>query len=72
MTLDFTDFLSDLNQSNICRDIQKIESLIRQSVSIPQKNIQNNKKDIINILLFIILIFLRSLALHWLNMDFVE
>ncbi len=30
-------FLFDLDQSNICRDIQKIESLIRQCVPIPQK-----------------------------------
>ncbi|HXT83102.1 MAG TPA: hypothetical protein VN704_02045 [Verrucomicrobiae bacterium] len=30
-------FLFDLDQSNICRDIQKIESLIRECVPIPQK-----------------------------------
>jgi hypothetical protein len=30
-------FLFDLVQSNICRDIQKIDSLIRQCVPIPQK-----------------------------------
>ena len=30
-------FLFDLDQSNICRDIQKIESLIRKCVLIPQK-----------------------------------
>ena len=30
-------FLFDLDQSNICRDIQKIESLIRKCVPIPQK-----------------------------------
>jgi hypothetical protein len=30
-------FLFDLVQSNICRDIQKIESLIRKCVPIPQK-----------------------------------
>ena len=30
-------FLFDLDQSNICRDIQKIEKLIRQCLPIPQK-----------------------------------
>jgi hypothetical protein len=30
-------FLFDLDQSNICRDIQKIEGLVRQCVAIPQK-----------------------------------
>ena len=30
-------FLFDLNQSNICRDIQKIERLVRQCIPIPQK-----------------------------------
>jgi hypothetical protein len=30
-------FLFDLDQSNICRDIQKIEGLIRKCVPIPQK-----------------------------------
>ncbi|HXT83955.1 MAG TPA: hypothetical protein VN704_06445, partial [Verrucomicrobiae bacterium] len=30
-------FLFDLDQSNICRDIQKIESLIRKCVPIPKK-----------------------------------
>ncbi len=30
-------FLFDLDQSNICRDIQKIESLVRQCLPIPQK-----------------------------------
>ena len=30
-------FLFDLDQSNICRDIQKIEGLIRQCLPIPQK-----------------------------------
>jgi hypothetical protein len=30
-------FLFDLDQSNICRDIQKIESLVRQCVPVPQK-----------------------------------
>ncbi len=30
-------FLFDLDQSNVCRDIQKIEPLIRKCVPIPQK-----------------------------------
>ena len=30
-------FLFDLDQNNVCRDIQKIESLIRPCLSIPQK-----------------------------------
>src|SRR4051794_2329386 len=30
-------FLFDLDQSNICRDIQKIERLVRQCIPIPQK-----------------------------------
>ena len=37
ITYTFTGFLFDLDQSNICRDIQKIESLIIQCVPIPQK-----------------------------------
>ena len=30
-------FLFDLDQSNICRDMQKIEPLVRKCVPIPQK-----------------------------------
>ena len=30
-------FLFNLDQSNICRDIQKIERLVRQCLPIPQK-----------------------------------
>jgi Helix-turn-helix of DDE superfamily endonuclease len=38
ITYTLAGFLFDLDQrSNICRDIQKIESLIRQCVPIPQK-----------------------------------
>ena len=37
-------FLFDLDQSNICRDIQKIESLVRQCVPIPQKIYSNNQR----------------------------
>ncbi len=33
-----------MDQSNICRDIQKIESLIRQCVPIPQKTYQITKR----------------------------
>ncbi len=37
-------FLFDLDQSNICRDIQKIEGLIRQCVPIPQKTYNKTKR----------------------------
>jgi hypothetical protein len=37
-------FLFDLDQSNICRDIQKIESLIRQCLPIPQKIYNKTKR----------------------------
>ena len=37
ITYTLAGFLFDLDQSSICRDIQKIESLIRQWVPIPQK-----------------------------------
>ena len=37
ITCTLAGFLFDLNQSNICRDIQKIESLVRQCLPIPQK-----------------------------------
>lgn len=37
ITYTLAGFLFDLDQSNICRGIQKIESLIRQCVPIPQK-----------------------------------
>ena len=37
ITYTLTDFLFDLEQSNVCKDIQKIESLIRQCVPILQK-----------------------------------
>jgi len=36
-------FLFDLDQSSICRDIQKTERLVRQCIPIPQK-ISNNKE----------------------------
>ncbi len=44
ITYTLTGFLFDLDQSNICRDIQKIESLIRQCVPIPQKTYQITKR----------------------------
>jgi len=37
-------FLFDLDQSNICRDIQKIESLVRQCLPIPKKFYKITKK----------------------------
>lgn len=37
ITYTLTGFLFDLDQSNICRDIQKIEELIRDCLPIPQK-----------------------------------
>ena len=36
ITYTLAGFLFDLDQSNICRDIQKIESLVRQCLPIPQ------------------------------------
>jgi hypothetical protein len=37
ITYTLAGFLFDLDQSNICRDIQKIESLVRQCLPIPDK-----------------------------------
>jgi hypothetical protein len=37
ITYTLAGFLFDLDQSNICRDIQKIESLVKQCLPIPQK-----------------------------------
>ncbi len=37
ITYTLAGFLFDIDQSSICRDIQKIESLIRKCLSIPQK-----------------------------------
>src|SRR6185437_14947242 len=37
ITYTLSGFLFDLDQNNICRGIQKIESLIRECVPIPQK-----------------------------------
>jgi len=44
ITYTLAGFLFDLDQSNICRDIQKIEGLIRQCVPIPQKTYQITKR----------------------------
>ena len=37
ITYTLSGFLFDLNQSNVCRNIQKIESLVRQCLPFPQK-----------------------------------
>jgi hypothetical protein len=37
ITYTLAGFLFDLDQSSICRDIQKIERLVRQCIPIPQK-----------------------------------
>ena len=42
ITYTLADFLFDLDQSNICRGIQKIEALIRKCIPMPQK-IYNKK-----------------------------
>ena len=44
ITYTLTSFLFNLDQSNICRDIQKIECFIRKCVSIPQKTYQITKR----------------------------
>ena len=44
ITYTLTGFLFDLDQSNVCRDIQKIESLIRKCVPIPQKTYNITKR----------------------------
>jgi hypothetical protein len=44
ITYTLAGFLFDLDQSNICRDIQKIEGLIRQCVPIPQKTYPITKR----------------------------
>jgi len=44
ITYTLTSFLFDLDQSNICRDIQKIEGLIRLCVPIPQKTYPITKR----------------------------
>jgi hypothetical protein len=44
ITYTLAGFLFNLDQSNICRDIQKIESLIRDCVPIPQKIYNKTKR----------------------------
>ncbi len=44
ITYTLAGFLFDLDQSNICRDIQKIERLVRECFTNSSKDIQNNKK----------------------------
>ncbi len=44
ITYTLADFLFNLDQSNICRDIQKIESLIRDCVPIRQKIYNETKR----------------------------
>ena len=44
ITYTLAGFLFNLDQSNICRDIQKIESLIRKCIPIPQKTYQITKR----------------------------
>ena len=44
ITYTLAGFLFDLDQSNICRDIQKIEGLIRECIPIPQKIYQITKR----------------------------
>jgi hypothetical protein len=44
ITYTLTEFLFGLDQSNVCRDIQKIEELIRQCLPIPHKLYKDNQK----------------------------
>ena len=44
ITYTLSGFLFNLDQSNICRDIQKIESLIRECLPIPQKTYPITKR----------------------------
>ncbi len=44
ITYTLTGFLFNLDQSNICRDIQKIESLIRKCLPIPRKTYNKTKR----------------------------
>jgi hypothetical protein len=44
ITYTLTGFLFDLDQSNVCRNIQKIENLIRLCVPIPQKIYNKTKR----------------------------
>ncbi len=44
ITYTLAGFLFNLDQSNICRDIQKIENLVRECVPIPQKTYNKTKR----------------------------
>ena len=44
ITYTLAGFLFDLDQSSICRDIQKIEPLVRECVPIPQKMHKTTKR----------------------------
>ena len=44
MTYTLAGFLFDLDQSSVCRDIQKIEPLVRECVPIPQKMHKTTKR----------------------------
>ena len=44
ITYTLAGFLFDLDQSNICRNIQKIESLIRICIPLPQKMYKITKR----------------------------
>jgi len=44
ITYTLAGFLFDIDQSNICRDIQKIENLKRVCVPIPQKIFKKTKR----------------------------
>ncbi len=44
ITYTLAGFLFDMDQSNICRNIQKIESLVRECVPIPQKLYNKTKR----------------------------
>jgi hypothetical protein len=50
ITYTLAGFLFDLDQSNICRDIQKIEALIRKCIPMPQKIYNKKKNTICNML----------------------
>ncbi len=45
ITYTLASFLFDIDQTNICRDVQKIESLIRKCLPIPQKIYKITKRS---------------------------
>ena len=44
ITYTLAGFLFDLDQSNVCRNIQKIENMVRQCLPIPQKIYNKTKR----------------------------